>query len=44
MMEIDSSFPMRSYYCSIEWLTTYSNLIEYIQLLYSDDKDVASFV
>ena len=41
-METDSGFPMRSYYYSIEWLTTYSNQVEYDQLLYSDDKDAAS--
>ena len=27
---------MRSYCCSVEWLTTYSNLVEYVQLLHSD--------
>ena len=40
-METDSGFPMRSYYCPVEWLTTYSNQVEYVQLLYSDDKNVA---
>ena len=43
-METDSGFPMKSCYCSVEWLTTYSNLTEYVQLRYSDDKDATSFV
>ena len=43
-METDSGFSMKSCYCSVEWLTTYSNLTEYVQLLYSDDKDATSFV
>ena len=43
-METDFGFPMRSYCCSVEWLTTYSNLVEYLQLLHSDDRDVASSV
>ena len=43
-MEIDSGFPMRSCCCSVEWLTTYSNQVEYDQLLHSDDKDAASSV
>ena len=40
-MEIDFGFQMRSYCCFVKWLTTYSNLVEYVQLLHSDDKDVA---
>ena len=44
MMKIDSGFPMRSYCCSVEWLTTYSNLVKYVQLLHSDDKDVTSSI
>ena len=43
-METDSSFPMRSYRCSVEWLTTYSNQVEYEQLLHSDDRDAASSI
>ena len=43
-METVSSFLMRSYYYSVEWLTTYSNLVKYVQLLHSDSKDAASFV
>ena len=43
-METNSSFPIRSYYCSVEWLTTYINQVEYVQLLHNDDKDVASSV
>ena len=43
-MEIDFGFPMRSYCCFVEWLTTCSNLAEYVQLLHSDDRDAASSV
>ena len=43
-MEIDSGFLMRSYCCSVEWLTTCSNYVEYVQLLHSDDRDAASSV
>ena len=39
-METNSDFLMRTYYCSVKWLTTYSNLVEYVQLLHSDDRDV----
>ena len=37
-METDSGFQMRLYCCSVEWLTTCSNLDEYALKLYSDDK------
>ena len=40
-MKIDSSLPTRSCYCSFEWLTTYSNLIEFVQLCHSDDRNAA---
>jgi len=43
-METDSGFPMQSCRCSVKWLTTYSNWVEYDWLLHSDDKDAASFV
>ena len=43
-MEIDPSFLMRSCCCFVEWLTTYSNLVENDRLLQSDDKDVASSI
>ena len=43
-METDSCFPIRSYCCSVECLITYSNLVEYVQLLHSDDRDAASSV
>ena len=43
-MKTDSGFPMRSYCCSVEWLTTYSNLVKYVQLLHNDDRDATSFV
>ena len=42
MMETHFGFPMRSYCCSIKWLTIYSNLVLYVQLLHSDGKDAAS--
>ena len=44
MIEADSDFHMLSCRYSIEWLATYSNLVEYNQQLHSDDKDAASFV
>ena len=44
MMETDSGFPMRSNHCSIEWLTTYSNLVEYDRQLHNDDRDATSSV
>ena len=43
-METDSGFQMRSYYYSIEWLTTCSNLDEYALKLNGDDRYAASFV
>ena len=43
-METDSGFLMQSCRCSVEWLTTYSNLVKYDRLLHSDDKDAASSV
>ena len=44
MMENESSFQTRAYYCFVEWLTTYSNLDEYAQKLHSDDRNAASSV
>ena len=38
-MEADFGFPMRLCCCSIEWLTTYSNLVEYVQLRHNDDRN-----
>ena len=38
-MEVDSGFLTRSCCCSVEWLTTYSNLVEYVQLLHNDDRN-----
>lgn len=32
-MEVYASFPMQSCCCSVEWLATYNNLVEYVQLL-----------
>ena len=43
-METNFGFPMRSYSCFVEWLTTYSNLDEYSLKLHSDDRDAASSV
>ena len=40
-MKTDFGLPMRSCYCSFEWLTTCSNLVEYVQLLHSDDRNAA---
>ena len=44
MIEADSGFQMLSCHCSVEWLTTYSNLVEYHQQLHNDDRDVASSI
>ena len=41
-IEVDSGFQMLSCCCSVEWLTTYSNLVEYDRQLHSDDRDAAS--
>ena len=43
-METDFGFPMKSCRCSVKWLITYSNQVEYDQLLHSDDKDATSSV
>ena len=43
-METDSGFPMLSCHCFVEWLTIYSNEVEYDRLLHSDDRDATSFV
>ena len=42
-MENDSGFQMLSCRYYVEWLTTYSNQVEYDQLLHSD-RDAASFI
>ena len=44
MMETDSGFRMRAYYCFVEWLTTSSNLDECALNLHSDDRNAVSFV
>ena len=44
MIEVDFGFQMLSCHCFVEWLTTYSNLVEYDQQLRNDDRDAASFV
>ena len=38
-METNSDLLTRSCYCSFEWLTTCCNLVEYVQLLHSDDRN-----
>ena len=43
-METDSGFPMLSCRCSVEWLATYNNLVEYDQQLHNDDRNASSFV
>ena len=35
---------MLSCHCFIEWLTTYSNLVEYDRQLHNDDRDASSFL
>ena len=41
-MDTDFGFLMQSCRYSVEWLTTYSNQVEYDWLLHSDDRDTAS--
>ena len=43
-METDFGFLMRAYYYFVKWLTTYSNLDEYVLKLHNDDRNAASFV
>ena len=33
-----------THYCSVEWLATYNNLDECVQMVHSDDRSVASLV
>ena len=44
MMETDSGFRPRAYYCFVKWLTTCRNLDEYTLKLQSDDRNAASLV
>ena len=44
MMETDFGFQIRSYYCTVEWLTIGSNLDKYALNLHSDDRDSASSI
>ena len=44
MIEANFGFQMLSCRCSVEQLTTYSNLAEYDGLLHNNDRDAASFV
>ena len=43
-IEADSGFQMLSSRCFVEWLATYSNLVEYDRQYHNDDRDAASFV
>ena len=43
-IEVDSGFQMLSYHCSVKWLDTYSNLVEYDRKLHNDDRDATSSV
>ena len=43
-IEADSGFQMLSCRCSVKWLTTYSNLVEYDWQYHNDDRDAVSFV
>ena len=44
MIEADFGFQTLSCRCSVEWLTTYSNLVKYDRQLRNGDRDSASFV
>ena len=44
MIATDFGFQMLSCHCSVKWLTTYSNLVEYDGQLHNDDRDATSFV
>ena len=44
MIEVHFGFQMLSCRCSVEWLTTYSNLVEYDRQPHNDDKDAVSSV
>ena len=43
-METYSSFRTRSYCCFVEWLTTYSNQVKYVQYIHSDGREATSSV
>ena len=38
MVKFDLDHQMITHYCSVEWLTTYSNLDECVPKLHSDDR------
>ena len=44
MIEVDFGFQMLSCRYSVEWLTTYSNLVEYDRQLHNDDRNAIPFV
>ena len=41
MIEADSGSQMLSCCCFVEWLATYSNLVEYDKQRHNDDRDAA---
>ena len=44
MIEADFGFQTLSCCCSVEWLATYNNLVEYDRQFHNDDRDATSFV
>ena len=44
MVESNLDHQMITHYCSVEWLTTYSNLDECVLKLHNDDRNAASLV
>ena len=44
MIEANFGFQILSCRCSVKWLSTYSNLVEYDRQLHNDDRDASSFV
>ena len=44
MIKADFGFQMLLCRCSVEWVTTYNNLVEYDRQLHNDDRDVTSSV
>ena len=44
MVRSNLDHQMITHYCSVEWLTTYSNLDECVPMLHNDDRNAASFI
>ena len=44
MIKADFGLQMLLCRCSVEWVTTYNNLVEYDRQLHNDDRDVTSSV